>query len=58
LRITQAGTGKLFSCFEHLEAMSKDIFSYLSQDEKEILYQILAKLERHHALKHEANKQK
>lgn len=56
LRITEAGTGKLFSCFEHLEAMSKDIFMYLSQDEKEILHQILSKLERHHVLKHEARK--
>jgi len=56
LRITEAGRTKLFSCFEHLEVMSKAIFSYLSQDEKEILYQILAKLERNHALNYEANK--
>ncbi|TAE10639.1 MAG: hypothetical protein EAZ95_14585 [Bacteroidetes bacterium] len=58
LRITEAGKGKLFMCFEHLEMMSKDIFKYLSQDEKEILYQILAKLERNHALKYEKTKQK
>ncbi len=53
LRITEAGKVKLFSCIEHLEVMSKEIFSYISEDEKEILYQILAKLEKHHALKHE-----
>ena len=58
LRITEAGKEKLFSCFQHLEMMSKEIFSYLSQDEKEILYQILAKLERNHASKYEASKQK
>lgn len=58
LRITEAGKLKLFSCFEHLEVMSKDVFSYLSQDEKEILYQILAKLEKNHASKYEINKQK
>ena len=56
IRITEVGKLKLFSCIEHLEAMSKDIFCYLSEDEKEILYQILSKLEKNHALKHEIAK--
>jgi DNA-binding MarR family transcriptional regulator len=58
LRITEAGKFKLFSCFEHLELLSKDIFQYLSQEEKEILYQILSRLERNHALKYEKTKPK
>ena len=58
LRITDAGTQKLFSCFDHLEQMSRATFSYLSQNEKEILYQILAKLERNHEEKYKASRQK
>lgn len=56
LRITEAGKLKLFSCIQHLELMSQDIFVSLSIEEKEMLYHILSKLERNHEQKHELSK--
>jgi DNA-binding MarR family transcriptional regulator len=48
LRITPKGTQKLISAFPELENMASHIFSPLSNDEKEIFFQIFSKLHKHH----------
>ncbi len=48
LHITLKGTQKLMSAFPELEKMASNIFSPLSADEKEIFFQIFAKLHKYH----------
>ncbi len=58
LRITTKGKEKLFNVYPILENLVCDIYSPLTDDEKEIFYQILGKLEKHHQQKYNTSKQK
>ncbi|MCS6821971.1 MAG: winged helix DNA-binding protein [Microscillaceae bacterium] len=56
LKITPQGEKKVWACFQHLSVMAQEVFANLSQDEKEILHQILYKLEQHHTQRYEKSR--
>ncbi|TAE75346.1 MAG: MarR family transcriptional regulator [Bacteroidetes bacterium] len=58
VRLTDKGREKLFSVYPILQELASNVYAILSVDEKEILYQILGKLEKYHQQKYDNSKQK
>lgn len=58
VRLTQKGSEKLFNSYPIIADLARNVYSPLTTDEKEILYQILGKLEKYHQQKYDIAKQK